>query len=136
MEVDRTPECIRPEGQVDGGRPALACIEELLLCTLPKVSDGFLCNAILEVGIDPTRGEMLSFGAAAFLEGVVSKLSIVAVVVEDADAMLHGKVLKGLLSFHGLLGGELGHQMDVLEPRVVVYEDGGRCVALLDECSL
>jgi hypothetical protein len=86
-------------------------MEELLPCNLPEVSDGFLCNAILEVGIDSTEGELLSFGAAAVLEGVVCKSSVVAVVVEDADTVLFGEVLKGLLGFHGLLGGELGHQM-------------------------
>ncbi len=93
MEVDGTPECIRPEGQVDGGRPALARMEELLPRTLPEISDGFLCNAILEVGIDPTEGESLSFRTAAVLKGVVCKSSVVAVVVEDGDAVLLGKWL-------------------------------------------
>ncbi len=55
-------------------------------------------------------------------------------VVEDVDTVLLGEVLKGLLSFHGLLGGELCHQMDVLEPRVVVHEDSSCRVALLGEC--
>ncbi len=118
---------------MDDGRPALARMEELLPHTLPEISDGFLCNAILEVGIDPTEGELLSFGAAPVLEGVVCKLSIVAVVVEDADAVLIGEVLKGSLGFHGLLGGELGYQTDVLEPRLVVHEDGG---CLLGKCPL
>jgi hypothetical protein len=86
--VNGTPECIWPEGQVDGGRPALVCMEELLSCTLPKVIDGFLCNAILEVGIDPTEGESLPLGTTAVLEGIVCKSSIVAMVVEDADAVL------------------------------------------------
>ncbi len=116
--------------------PALAHMEELLPRTLPEISDVFLCNAILEVGIDPTEGELLFFGTAAVFEGVVCKLSVVAVVVEDADAVLLGKVLKGSLGFHGLLGGELGHQMDVLEPRVVVHKDGGCRVVLLGECLL
>jgi hypothetical protein len=44
------------------------------------------------VGVDPTKGKTLSLGTAAVLEGVVHELSIVAVVVEDADAMLLGKV--------------------------------------------
>ncbi len=136
MEVDSTPECIMPEGQVDGGRPALACMEELLPCTLPEISDGFLCNAILEVGIDLTKGESLSFSTAAVLEGIVCKLSVVTVVVEDADAVLLGEVLKGSLGFHGFLGGKFGHQMNVLEPRVVVHKDSDRCVALLGECPL
>ena len=136
MEVDSTPEFIRPEGQVDGGRPALAHMEELLPRTLLEISDGFLCNAILEVGIDPTEGESLSFCTAAVLEGVVCKMSVVAVIVEDADAVLFGEVLEGLLGIHGFLGGELCHQMDVLEPGVVVHKDGGCCVALLGECPL
>jgi hypothetical protein len=136
VEVDSTPECSSPEGEVDGGRPALARMQELLLRTLSEIPDGFLCNAILEVGIDPTEGELLSLGAAAVLEGVVCKSSVVAVVVEDADTVLLGEVLEGLLGFHGFLGGKLGHQMDVLEPRVVVHKDGGHCVALLGECPL
>ena len=136
MEVKGAPEGIWPKGQVDGGWPLLTRMEGLLPCTLTKVPDSFLCNAILEVGIDPTEDESLSFGAAVVLEGVVCKMSIVAVVVEDADTMLLGKVLEGSLGVHGFLGGELRHQMDVLEPGVVVHEDGGRCVALLGECPL
>jgi hypothetical protein len=116
MKVDSTPKCIRPEGQVDGGRPALVHMEELLPCTLLEIPDGFLGNAILEVGIDPTKGESLPFGTAAVLEGVVCKSSIVAVVVEYAYAMLLGKVFKGLFGFHGLLEGKLGHEVDILEP--------------------
>ncbi len=121
---------------MDGGRPALARMEELLPRTLPEISDGFLGNAILEVGIDPTEGESLSLSTAAVLEGVVCKSSVVAVVVEDADAMLLGEVLKGLLGIHGFLGGKFGHQMNVLEPGVLVHKDSGRCVALLGECPL
>ncbi len=50
---------------MDGGRPALARMQEQLPCTLPEVSDGLFCNAILEVGIDPTEGELLSLSTAA-----------------------------------------------------------------------
>jgi hypothetical protein len=95
MEVDDGPEGIWPKGQVDGGRPSLVHMEELLPCTLSEVPDGLFCNAILEVGVDPTEGEMLPLCTAAVLEGVVCKLSIVTVVVEDTDAMLLGKVPKG-----------------------------------------
>ncbi len=116
MEVDSTPKCIRLEGQVDGGRPALARMEELLPCTLSKISDGFLGNAILEVGVDPIEDELLPFGTAAVLEGVVCKLFVVAMVVEYAYAMLLGEVFEGSFGFHGLLGGKLGHEVNVLEP--------------------
>ncbi len=116
MKVDSTPKCIRPEGQVDGGRPALARMEELIPCTLSEIPDGFLGNAILQVGVDLIEGESLPFGAAAVLEGIVCKLSVVAVVVEYAYAMLLGEVFKGSFGFHGLLGGKLGHEVDILEP--------------------
>ncbi len=96
----------------------------------------FLCNAILEVGVDSTKGELLPFGTAAVLEGIVCKLSVVAMVVEDADTVLSGKVLKGLFGFHCLFGGELGHKVDVLQSLVVVGKDSGRCIAFLGECSL
>jgi hypothetical protein len=116
MKVNSTPKCIRPESQVDGGRPVLARMEELLPCTLLEIPDGFLGNAILEVGIDPTGGELLPFGTAAVLEGVVCKSSIVAVGVEYAYAVLLGEVFKGLFGFHGFLRGKLGHEVDILEP--------------------
>jgi hypothetical protein len=102
VKVNGTPECIWPEGQVDGGRPSLARMEELLPCTLSEIPDGLFCNAILEVGIDPTEGEMLPLCTATVLEGVVCKSSIVAMVVEDADAVLLGKVLEGLFGFDHL----------------------------------
>ncbi len=56
---------------MDGGRPSLTRMEELFWGTLSKVPDGFLCNAILEVGIDPTEDESLPLCTAAIFEGVV-----------------------------------------------------------------
>ncbi len=111
MEVDGTPEGIWPKRKMDGSHPSLACMEELLPCILLKVPDGLFCNAILEVGIDPTEGELLPPCTAAVFEGFVCKSSVVAVVVEDADAV----VFKGLFGFHGFFGGELGHHVDVLQ---------------------
>jgi hypothetical protein len=90
-------------------------MEKLLPSTLSKVPDGLFCNAILEVNIDPTEGELLPLCTAAIFEGVVCKLSVVAVVVEDADAVLLGKVFKGLFGFHCFFLGELGHQVDILQ---------------------
>ncbi len=102
MKVSGTPECIWPEGQVDGSRPALARVEELLPCTLLEVPDGLFCDAVLEMGIDSTEGETLPPCTAAALEGIVCKSSIVTVVVEDTDTVLLGKVLKGLFCFNCL----------------------------------
>ncbi len=71
-----------------------------LLCTLLEVPDGLFCDAVLEMSIDSTEGEMLPLCTAAVLESVVCKSSIVTVVVEDMDAVLLGKVLDGLLGFY------------------------------------
>ncbi len=76
----------------------------------------FSAMPILEVGVDPTEGELLPLGTAAVLEGVVCKSSIVAVVVEDANAMLLSKVLEGLFGFNCLFRGKLGHEVNVLQP--------------------
>ncbi len=100
MEVNGAPEGIWPKGQVDGGRPSLARMEELLPCALLEVPDGLFCDAVLEVGVDPTESEMLPLCTAAVLEGVVCKSSIVTVVVEDTDAVLLNKVLEGLFYFN------------------------------------
>ncbi len=135
MKVDGALEGIWPYGKVDGGWPLLARMEELLPCTLAEVPGGFFCNAILEVGIDPTKGETLPLGTAAVLEGVVRELSIVTVVVEDADAVLLGKVFEHAFGFHCFLGGELGHEVNIIELGVVVNKDGGHCIAFLGECS-
>ena len=102
VEVNGAPEGIWPKGQVDGGRPSLVRMEELLPCTLSEVPDGFFCNAILDMDVDPTDGETLPLCTAAVLEGVVCKSSIVAVVVKDTDAVLLGKVLEGSFCFNCL----------------------------------
>ncbi len=96
---------------MDGGRPSLSRMKELLPCTLMEVPDSLLHDAVLEMGVDPTKGKTLSLGAAADLESIVHKLSVVAMVVEDADAVLLGKVLERMLSFHCFFRGELGHEM-------------------------
>ncbi len=57
-------------------------------------------------------------------------------VVEDADTVLLRKVLEGLFGFNHLFGGKLGHEVNVLQPSVVVNKDSGCCMAFLGECSL
>ncbi len=87
---------------MDGSRPALVHMKELFWGTLLKVPDGLFRNVVLEMGVDPTEGETLPLCTAAVLEGVVSKLSIVAMVVEDTDAVLLDKVLEGLFGLNHL----------------------------------
>ncbi len=58
-----------------------ARMEQLLPRTFQEVSDGLFGNAILEMGIYPTEGELLPCFMACLLEGVVVKVSIVAMIV-------------------------------------------------------
>ncbi len=56
-------------------------MEQLLPCAFQEVSDGLLGNAILEVGIYPTEGELLPCLMACLSEGIVVKMSIVTMIV-------------------------------------------------------
>jgi hypothetical protein len=56
-------------------------MEQLLSCAFQEVLDGLFGNAILEVGIYPTEGELLPCFMACLLEGVVVKASVVAMIV-------------------------------------------------------
>ncbi len=51
-------------------------------------------DAILEMGIDPIKGELLVMGVAGFAKKAVSKLAVVAMVVLNLHAVLGGKALE------------------------------------------
>jgi hypothetical protein len=53
-----------------------------------------LSNAILEVGVNATEGELMSYNVACLLEGIIMKSPIVEVVVLDSDVVLGGALLK------------------------------------------
>ncbi len=79
-------------------------MEQLLASAFGEVADGVLGDAILEVGIDATEGELLSRIMAGLLEGVVKEATIVAVVVLDLHTLFGGKGLEGAFGCYGLLG--------------------------------
>ncbi len=56
-------------------------MEQLLPCTFQEVSDGSFSDAVLEVGIYPTEGELLPCFMACLLEGIVVKESVIAMIV-------------------------------------------------------
>ncbi len=113
--------------------PAGTHVEQLLPCTFREVLDRLLGNAILKVGIYPTKGESPSCVMACLLEGVVLEASVVAVVVQDFDSVFC-RIL-----FEGKLGGEyyielvVGLKVDKTEAAGVVDEDSGAFEALLGE---
>ncbi len=100
MKVHGVVQRIWPQRKVNPLGPAGARVEQLVVHALQEVLDGLLGNAILELGIHPTKSELLSRIVACLLEGVVVKTPIVAVVMEYFDPMF-GRVL-----FESKLGGE------------------------------
>ncbi len=90
-----------PECKVHCLRPASASMQQLLARDLQEVADGVLGNAILEVSIYATEGELLALLVACLLECIVGKLTIVAVVMLIFYAMLSGKGLKGAFGGDG-----------------------------------
>jgi len=95
--VSGVAQSVRPKGCADRLRPALPRVQELLASALGEVANGSLSDAILEVSIDPTKGELLALGFACLTEETVSEASVVAVVVGNANAVFGGKALEGAL---------------------------------------
>ena len=67
----------------------------MLACALGEVANAALGNAILEVGVYATEGELLTRVMTCLFEGIVGESPIVTVVVVDSDAMFGSKGLEG-----------------------------------------
>jgi hypothetical protein len=78
--------------------PESASVQQLLARALQKVADGGLSNAILEVSIYATEGELLVLFVACLLECIVGKPTVVAVLMLNFYTMLGGKGLEGAFS--------------------------------------
>jgi hypothetical protein len=95
---------IWPQCKVDCLRPMGARMEQLLPCTFQEVLDGLLSDAVLEVGIYPTEGELLHCFMACLLEGVVVEAHVVAMVVLDFDSVFCHVLLEGKLGGKCFIG--------------------------------
>jgi hypothetical protein len=71
-------------------------VEKLLACALQETLYGSLNDAILEMHVYPTKGELLSCIVACLAECVALEMPIVTVVVEDFNPMLCGKLFKDI----------------------------------------
>ncbi len=80
MKVGYISQGIWQQCKVDCFRLAGVRMEQLLLCAFQEVLDDSFGNAVLEVGIYPTEGELLPCFMACLLEGVVVKASINKIV--------------------------------------------------------
>ncbi len=81
MKVGCIVQGIWPQSKVDCLRPAGVCMEQLLPSAFQEILDGLLGNAILEVCIYPTEGELLPCLMVCLLEGAVVKASVVTMIV-------------------------------------------------------
>jgi hypothetical protein len=63
-------------------------------------------------------------------------MSIITVIVLDADTVLVGKLLKCLLSKNGLTGRFVDLEMHKTQSGVVVHKNGAVSVPLLGACPL
>jgi hypothetical protein len=89
------------------------------------------------MGINSAEGEFLAQFFARSNDCGVGEAPVVAVVVGDFYAVLGGELLECALGINGLGRGEIRcHQINVLQPRKMVNEDGGIFVACLGEALL
>ncbi len=98
-----------------------------------EVSDGSLGDAILEVGIYPTEGELLPCVVACLSEGVVMEVSVVAMVVQDFDSVFCHVLFEGRLNGKCFVGLAVELELYKLKVAVVVDKDNSKLVALLGE---
>ncbi len=82
-------------------RPASASVQQLLARALREVTDGALGNAILEVSVYATEGELLALFVACLLICIVGKPTVVTVVMLNFYTILGGKGLKGTFGGNG-----------------------------------
>jgi hypothetical protein len=79
-------------------------VKQLLTRALRDVADGLLGNAILEVSVYTTDGELLVLLVACLFERVVGESTIVAVIMLNPYAVLGSKGLEGAFGNNGFDG--------------------------------
>ena len=95
-----------------------------------------LGNSTLEMGVHGTESKQLRAGLAWLLEGVVSKSSVIKVIVLDADNVLGGKLLKCLPGKDGLSGGVVILEVHEMQSGEVVHKSSAIPVPVLCERPL
>jgi hypothetical protein len=116
--------------------PSSLCVQEHRPCRLGDIPNGSLGDAILEMGVDTTKGKCLLVCIAVLLECIVCKSPVVGMVVFDVNAVLFCKSLESYFGLDGFGGRHAGHQMDESQPRIVVDKYGGGVVSTRSEPSL
>jgi hypothetical protein len=94
---------------VDGGRPTLLGVQQLLSSTLGKIPNRLFGDTVLEVRIHAAKSYSLLSLLACRLKVVVGKASIIAMVVQYSYAVLLGKALKRKFGGDGFLRRHFRH---------------------------
>ncbi len=133
MEVHGVAQRIWPQSKVDSLGPVSMHMEQLLACALQEIADGLLREAILEVRIYATKGELLSCVMTCLLEGVLVKFLLVAVVVEDFHSVFSRVLLKGKLGNKCLCPQIVDLKVNKAEMAEMVDKHGDALAVLLGE---
>ncbi len=110
--------------------PALARVQELLSGTLREVPNCTLGDPILEMGVEPAKGESLAALLTCLSKRIVCKTIIIVMVMLDCNAMFISELLKRLFCFYCFVALQLLHELDKAETGEVVHEDGCGAVSL------
>ncbi len=101
MEERGVAQGVWPQRKVNCLQPASVGVQQLLARALREIADGALSDAILEVGVYATEGELLARILARLLERIVGESTIVAVIILNFYTVLGGKGLKGVFGGDG-----------------------------------
>jgi hypothetical protein len=118
------------------GWPSLAHVQELLSGALKEVLNRTLGDPILEMGVDPTKGESLAALLTCLSKSIVRKTTIIAMIMFDCNAMFSSKLHKHLFHIYRFVARQVLHEMDEAEMGEVVHEDGRGAVPLRGKFTL
>lgn len=104
MNIIRHLQSAWPEIGLDGVGPAVASMDHHGASQVLHISDPFLRDSILKMGVDPTVRDGLSTGLDIIYKQVLSKAAIVRVAMLDPDAMGGTACLKLTLALDRLFG--------------------------------
>ncbi len=92
-----------------------------------------LGNSILEIGIHTTESKPLAAGLTQLLGVIVSKSSVITLIVLDVDTVLGCKLLKCLLGKGGLSSRVIDLEVQKTQSGVLVHKNSAVSVPLLGE---
>ena len=133
MEEHGVAQGVGPQREVHRCGPLSPGVQQLLACALGEVVNAALRDTILEVGVDATKGKLLSSVVTCLFEGVVGEVPIVAVIVLDPNAVLSSKGLKGTCCGNGFDQRVINLRIDVSQATEVVEKCGSAAIPLFGE---